>query len=124
MGLLRLPAFTEILLAFAVLVGSIGALLSLNRKSELIVMRAGGMSVWQFLRPGLTVALVLGVLAVTVLQSACRRRPLGGRAPDRGGLRQGGRPAGSLRRGLLAAPGRGRRAIRDERARVPIRGCR
>ena len=52
MALLRLPAFTEILLAFAVLVGGIGALLSLNRKSELIVMRAGGMSVWQFLRPG------------------------------------------------------------------------
>jgi lipopolysaccharide export system permease protein len=66
MGLLRLPAFTEILLAFAVLVGGIGALLSLNRKSELIVMRAGGMSVWQFLRPGLVVSLALGVLAVTV----------------------------------------------------------
>ena len=66
MGLLRLPAFTEILLAFAVLVGSIGALLSLNRKSELIVMRAGGMSVWQFLRPGLTVSLLLGIFAVTV----------------------------------------------------------
>src|SRR5689334_485122 len=51
MALLRLPAYTEVLLAFAVLVGGIGALLSLNRKSELIVMRAGGMSVWQFLRP-------------------------------------------------------------------------
>ena len=61
MGLLRLPAFSEILLSFAVLVGSIGALLSLNRKSELTVMRAGGMSVWQFLRPGVTVALLLGV---------------------------------------------------------------
>jgi lipopolysaccharide export system permease protein len=66
MALLRLPAYTEILLAFAVLVGSIGALLSLNRKSELIVMRAGGMSVWQFLRPGVVVSLVLGVLAVTL----------------------------------------------------------
>jgi lipopolysaccharide export system permease protein len=66
MALLRLPAFTEILLAFAVLVGSIGALLSLNRKSELNVMRAGGMSVWQFLRPGLGVALILGVAAVTL----------------------------------------------------------
>ena len=66
MGLLRLPAFTEILLAFAVLVGGIGALLSLNRKSELIVMRAGGMSVWQFLRPGLVVSLILGIFAVTV----------------------------------------------------------
>src|SRR5262245_38542852 len=66
MAMLRLPAFTEILLAFAVLVGGIGALLSLNRKSELIVMRGGGMSVWQFLRPGLAVALMLGVGAVTV----------------------------------------------------------
>jgi lipopolysaccharide export system permease protein len=66
MALLRLPAFTEILLAFAVLVGSIAALMSLNRKSELNVMRAGGMSVWQFLWPGLIVALVLGVMAVTL----------------------------------------------------------
>ncbi len=65
-GLLRLPAFTEILLAFAVMVGSIGALLSLNRKSELIVMRAGGMSVWQFMAPGLIVVVFLGVAAVTL----------------------------------------------------------
>lgn len=65
MGLLRLPAFAEILLAFAVLVGSIGALLTLNRKSELTIMRAAGMSAWEFLRPGLMVTLVLGILAVT-----------------------------------------------------------
>jgi len=66
MSLLRLPAYTEFLLAFAVLVGSIAALLLLSRKSELAVMRAGGMSVWQFLAPGLFVSFVLGVLAVTV----------------------------------------------------------
>jgi lipopolysaccharide export system permease protein len=65
-GLLRLPAFTELLLAFAVLVGSIGALLSLNRRSELIIMRSSGMSVWQFLRPGIVVTFILGVLAVTL----------------------------------------------------------
>jgi lipopolysaccharide export system permease protein len=59
-------AFSEILLSFAVMVGSIGALLSLSRRSELTVMRAGGMSVWQFLRPGVTVALLLGIFAVTV----------------------------------------------------------
>lgn len=62
---LRLPAYTEILLPFAVLVGSIGALLMLARKSELAVMRAGGMSVWQFLRPGAVVALMLGILSST-----------------------------------------------------------
>ncbi len=64
--LLRLPAYTEILLSFAVLVGTIGTLLMLNRKSELAVMRGSGMSVWQFLRPGLTVALILGLFAVLV----------------------------------------------------------
>jgi len=64
--LLRLPAYTELLLSFAVLVGSIAALLMLARKSELAVMRAGGMSVWQFVRPGIVVAFVLGVLSVTL----------------------------------------------------------
>jgi lipopolysaccharide export system permease protein len=65
-GFLRMHAFTEILIPFAVLVGSIGALMSLSRRSELAVMRAGGMSVWQFLRPGIVVALVVGVLSVVV----------------------------------------------------------
>ncbi len=65
-GLLRLLSFSEILLPFGVLVGSIGALLSLSRKSELTIMRAGGMSVWQFIRPGVVVALMIGVLAVAL----------------------------------------------------------
>ncbi len=64
MALLRLPAYTEFLIGFAMLSGSIAALLMLARKSELAVMRAGGMSVWQFLRPGLLLAFALGVLAV------------------------------------------------------------
>lgn len=63
---LRLPAYTEFLISFAILVGAIAALLVLARKSELAVMRAGGMSVWQFLRPGLSVAFALGVFAVAV----------------------------------------------------------
>ena len=66
MAILRLPAYTEILLPFCVLVGGIGALLLLSRKSELAVMRAAGMSAWQFIRPGLTVAALIGVLAVTL----------------------------------------------------------
>jgi lipopolysaccharide export system permease protein len=66
MTLLRLPAYTEILLSFAVLVGTIGALLMLNRKSELAVMRSAGMSAWQFLAPGLAVGLALGIFAVLV----------------------------------------------------------
>ena len=65
-GFLRMHAFTEILIPFAVLVGSIGALMSLSRRSELAVMRAGGMSVWQFLRPGMVVALMVGIISVVV----------------------------------------------------------
>lgn len=63
---LRLPAYTEFLLAFAVLVGTIATLLLLNRKNELAVMRAAGISVWQFLRPVLMVAVGSGVFAVAV----------------------------------------------------------
>ena len=66
MTLLRLPAYTEVLLSFAVLVGALATLLALSRKSELPVMRSGGMSVWQFLMPGLLVAFTLGVLSTTV----------------------------------------------------------
>ncbi len=66
MAVLRLPAYTEFLLAFTVLVGSIAALLMLNRRSELTVMRSGGMSVWQFLRPGMTVALMLGLIGMAL----------------------------------------------------------
>jgi lipopolysaccharide export system permease protein len=91
--ILRLPAYTEILLPFAVLVGSIGALLMLARKSELAVMRAGGMSVWQFLRPGIGVALILGVLSTTLFN------PLAARARDKAEKIYGeafGRESGAL----------------------------
>lgn len=76
-ALLRLPAYAEFLLAFTVLVGSIGALLTLNRKSELTVMRAGGMSVWQFLWPGVVTAALLGLfgtIAFNPLAATARAR--------------------------------------------------
>jgi lipopolysaccharide export system permease protein len=64
--LLRLPSFAELILPFAVLIGSIGAFLLLSRSSELVIVRAAGVSVWQFLRPALLVALFFGVFAVAV----------------------------------------------------------
>jgi lipopolysaccharide export system permease protein len=42
------------------------AFLNLTRKLELVVARAAGVSVWQFLAPPLIVALVFGLFAVTV----------------------------------------------------------
>ncbi|MGE0766869.1 MAG: LPS export ABC transporter permease LptG [Hyphomicrobiaceae bacterium] len=66
MAILRLPNYTEALLPFCVLVGAIGTLLMFNRKSELTVMRAAGMSAMQFVWPGLAVAFVIGAVSVAV----------------------------------------------------------
>lgn len=66
MALLRLPAYAELILPIGVLIGSIGAFLMLSRSSELTIFRAGGMSVWQFILPGVVVAFLFGVLATTV----------------------------------------------------------
>jgi lipopolysaccharide export system permease protein len=64
--LTRLPGFSELTMPFAVLIGAMGTFLMLSRTSELVIMRASGISVWQFLQPGLAVALILGALAVTL----------------------------------------------------------
>jgi lipopolysaccharide export system permease protein len=64
--LLRLPSFAELTLPFSVLIGTISAFLMLSRSSELTIVRAAGISVWQFVRPAIVVALGVGVFAVTV----------------------------------------------------------
>lgn len=63
---LRIPNITEQILPFAVLLGSIAAFVGLSRRSELVVARAAGLSVWQFAAPGVAVALLIGVLGSTV----------------------------------------------------------
>src|SRR5690606_2121760 len=119
--LLRLPAYTEILLPFAVLVGSIATLLMLARKSELAVMRAGGMSVWQFLRPGIAVAILLGIASTAFFNPMAasardraerlfsevfgRESSRFGKGPAGNGLRQDGHDGPSV---LSAAVARGR----------------
>lgn len=64
--LLKTPAMMERLLPYAVLVGSMLALTRLTRTHELVVARAAGVSVWQFLTPALGVVVALGIFAVTV----------------------------------------------------------
>jgi lipopolysaccharide export system permease protein len=65
-SLLRVPIFAELALPFAILIGTIAAFLSLSRTSELIIIRASGISVWQFVQPALFVGIMFGVFAVTV----------------------------------------------------------
>ena len=55
---------------FAVLFGSMIAFLNLSRKMELVVARAAGVSVWQFLTPPLAVIVLIGVLSVTAYNPA------------------------------------------------------
>ena len=55
------------------LVGSIGALVYLNRKSELAVMRAGGMSVGNSYGPGHDVAFAIGLFGMLVYNPVVAR---------------------------------------------------
>lgn len=64
LALFRTPAVAEQVFPFAVLFGSMAALLQLSRKLELVVARAAGISAWQFLQPGILVAALIGILSV------------------------------------------------------------
>jgi lipopolysaccharide export system permease protein len=67
MTLLKLPTTAEKIYPFAVMIGGMITLARLTRTSELVVARAAGVSVWQFLLPGVVVALALGTFLVTVM---------------------------------------------------------
>lgn len=73
----KTPSLTEEFLPFAVLFGSIAAFLALNRRLELTVMRASGISAWQFIAPGLVVVVLIGIAATALynpLSAAARER--------------------------------------------------
>ncbi len=65
--LLRAPSLIQILLPFVFLFGGIGAYVAMNRKSELVAMRAAGISAWRFIMPFAVAAFVAGALAVGVI---------------------------------------------------------
>ena len=67
LSLLRTPAVSEQVLPFCVLFGSMAVFLNLTRKLELLVARASGVSVWQFLGPPVLIAIVIGLVSVMVL---------------------------------------------------------
>ena len=64
LSLYRTPSIAEQVLPFAVLFGSMATLLGLSRKLELVVARAAGISAWQFLQPGIAVAVAIGVFSI------------------------------------------------------------
>jgi lipopolysaccharide export system permease protein len=66
MAALKLPHTAQEVLPFAILFGTMLAFWRLTRNNELVVARAAGVSVWQFLTPALLVAMLIGIVAVTV----------------------------------------------------------
>lgn len=66
-ALLKLPQTAQQAIPFAVLVAGLGTYRQLTQSSELIVARASGLSVWQFLLPVLVTAFLVGVLRVAAL---------------------------------------------------------
>ena len=65
--LLKSPGLILQLLPFVFLFGVLGAFVNLNRKSELIAMRAAGVSAWRFIFPAAGAAFLVGVLTVGAL---------------------------------------------------------
>ncbi|MFL5295996.1 MAG: LPS export ABC transporter permease LptG [Phenylobacterium sp.] len=65
--LLKAPGVIQLLLPFAFLFGVGGAFVGLNRSSQLVAMRAAGLSAWRFIRPAAIAAFVAGVLTVIAL---------------------------------------------------------
>jgi lipopolysaccharide export system permease protein len=65
--LMRTPAILEQALPFAVLVGSIVTFMRLSRSSEVVAMRASGISTWRFLSPVAALAMLIGIFTALVL---------------------------------------------------------
>ncbi|HHL42041.1 MAG TPA: LptF/LptG family permease, partial [Hellea balneolensis] len=60
--ILNAPRLVEQTIPFVVLFGTMGALFVLNKRSEMIVMRASGVSAWRFLKPAVFVTASLGII--------------------------------------------------------------
>ena len=66
MALLRIPLFMVKILPFAMLFGTMLTYVWLTRTHELVVIRASGVSVWQFLLPALVITFILGIATITI----------------------------------------------------------
>ncbi|CAL4867525.1 hypothetical protein MMA231_01782 [Asticcacaulis sp. MM231] len=67
------PGSILVLLPFAFLFGSLFAFVNLNRRSELIAMRAAGVSAWRFVTPAAILAFAFGLLTIGVFNPVASR---------------------------------------------------
>lgn len=64
---LQLPILMQQAIPFIALIAAMATLISLNRKYELVIARAAGISAWQFLTPITIGAFLFGLLALLIL---------------------------------------------------------
>ncbi len=67
LALLKLPITVEKVVPFGILFGGLYTFWRLTRTSELVVARASGTSVWQFLTPAVIVAVLVGIFMNTIV---------------------------------------------------------
>ncbi len=61
---LRAPSFLQNIIPFVVLFAAMITLLNLNKRQELVITRASGMSAWQFISPLCVGSLMIGLVTV------------------------------------------------------------
>lgn len=67
LSLMKLPMLIEKTLALAILIGAIITFYNLNKRSELSIIRASGMSAWRFLWPVIFATTLIGLFATAIL---------------------------------------------------------
>ena len=70
MSLFKLPHLMQKILPFVFLFGAMFNLTRLTKNHELVVVRAAGLSVWQFLGPAVFIAAISGIFIVTIYDQA------------------------------------------------------
>jgi len=73
MAILQLPDLGQKMLPFAILGGGLFSFLRLARSQELVASRAAGVSAWDFLMPALSMAVLIGIITVTVATPVAAR---------------------------------------------------
>ena len=70
LSVMKSPSVILLLLPFIFLFGVMGAFVSLNRRNELVAMRAAGVSAWRFTFPAAAAAIAVGLTNLAVLNPA------------------------------------------------------
>jgi lipopolysaccharide export system permease protein len=73
MAVLQLPDLGLKMLPFAILGGAVFSFIRLARSQELVATRAAGISAWDFLMPAIVMAVLIGILTVTVATPVASR---------------------------------------------------